>query len=95
MERKSDVVELDSGSKIVVPSGVLASNEGRVVEGDIGDEIRNEAWDRSVYLAHVGAGWRQRLWGDETLRRTIPRTLMKGKSTVVPDVLLRRRFNIS
>lgn len=83
MEGEDDVVEGDGGVQAGVAGGVLGADSGGVVEGRVGDEVGSEA-----FLSVLA----QALRGKEAENK--PRTLRKGKSTVVPDVDWRRQLRM-
>lgn len=56
VEGEGDVVELDGGGQTVVAGGVLGADEGAVVEGVVGDCIRQEA--QAVDQGEVDRGTR-------------------------------------
>lgn len=58
VQRKDDVVELDRGREAVVAGGVLAADGGGVVEGEVGEKVRGEAWvSRRVSMSRETERW--------------------------------------
>jgi hypothetical protein len=55
VESKRDVVELDGGLEAAVTGSILGTDLRGVVEGQVGDKVREEACDRIIVVSKLEA----------------------------------------